>query len=142
MKNSPKLNLLPQSFLALLILTGLGYLGNYFKLELFFGVDFLFGSIAVMMVVSFYGIFWGTLVGLIVSSHTYILWAHPYAIIIFTCEACFVAFFLRRRRQNMVFLDSLYWVLIGIPLVGLFYGAILPIPLQGAIVIALKQAIN
>lgn len=125
--------------LSLLLL--LGVLGNYYKLPLFFGVDFLFGSIAVLIVVHYYGIFWGTLAGMIASSITYYLWGHPYAIIIFTLETVFVAL-LSRRYRNFVILDAIFWVLLGIPLVGLFYGFILPVSASGTILIALKQAIN
>ena len=125
--------------LSLLLL--LGVLGNYYKLPLFFGVDFLFGSIAVLIVVYYYGIFWGTLAGMMAGSVTYYLWNHPYAMIIFTLETLFVALF-SRRYDNFVILDAIYWVLLGMPLVGLFYGLILPVSASGTILIALKQVIN
>ncbi|MEB3887069.1 ATP-binding protein [Lyngbya sp. CCY1209] len=130
------------SFGALLLLSAAGYLGNYFKWPLFFGVDFLFGSIASLIAVYTYGIFWGTLVAAIVGSYSYVLWGHPYATIIFTCEALFVGQALRHRQQSMAWWDGIYWVAIGIPLVGIFYGYVLPISLQGTLVVALKQAIN
>ncbi|MGK7878428.1 MAG: response regulator [Xenococcaceae cyanobacterium] len=131
-----------RSSLVLILLAIAGYLGNYFKFTLFFGVDFLFGSIAILLVVYLYGAIWGTLAALIASSYTYILWGHPYAIIIFTFEALFVGLLLRRKTQNIVFLDGIYWVLIGIPLVGLFYGAILQVPANQTWLIALKQSVN
>ncbi len=116
--------------LALLFLAG--FLGNYFKLPLFFGVDFLFGSIAVFIVIYYYGILWGTLAGITVGSVTYYVWGHPYALIIFTAETYFVAL-LSRRYKNFVVLDGIYWVLLGMPLVGLFYGLILPISTSGTL---------
>ena len=36
----------------LLLLTVLGFLGNYFRIPLFFGADFLLGSIAGLIIVS------------------------------------------------------------------------------------------
>jgi hypothetical protein len=39
-----------RSALGLVLLIGAGLLGNYFQVTLLFGVDFLFGSIAVMLV--------------------------------------------------------------------------------------------
>ncbi|MEM9539673.1 MAG: response regulator [Cyanobacteria bacterium P01_E01_bin.42] len=130
------------SFLVLMLLIIVGYLGNYFHLTLFFSIDFLFGSIAVLMTAYFYGTFWGGIAGLIASSRTYFLWNHPYAIVIFTGEALFVAALMRRSKHNLVFLDGMYWLFIGMPLVGLFYGAILPVSINGTILIALKQAVN
>jgi hypothetical protein len=36
-----------------------GFLGNYFAVPLFFGADFLFGSIAVLLILYFRGFGWG-----------------------------------------------------------------------------------
>jgi len=130
------------SKVILILLLVLGYLGNIFKINLFFSVDFLFGSIAVWLIVHLYGIFWGTLAGFIVGSYTYIAWGHPYATIIFTLEALFVSWGLKHKNQNMVFLDGVYWVFFGIPLVGLFYGLMLSASPSATVVIALKQAVN
>ena len=125
--------------LSVLLIAGL--LGNYFKLPLFFGVDFLFGSIAVLIIVHYYGTFWGTFAGMLAGSVTYYLWGHPYAMVTFTLEALFVAI-LSRRYRNFVLIDGLYWLLIGMPLVGLFYGLILPVSASGTLLIAFKQGLN
>ncbi|RQH32868.1 PAS domain-containing hybrid sensor histidine kinase/response regulator [Okeania hirsuta] len=131
------------SKLGLILLIILGYLGNYFKLPLFFGVDFLFGSIAVFMIVELYGVIWGTIAAFIAGSHTYFLWHHPYAIAIFTLEAMFVGIMLKRRPwQNIVLLDGIYWLLIGMPLVALFYGLMLNVGTTQTVLIMLKQSIN
>lgn len=128
--------------LLLFALIGAGYLGNYFSLSLFFGVDFLFGSIAVLIVVYFYGIFWGTLAALIASSYTYTLWGHPYAIIVFTGEALFISLLLHRKTENMLLLTGIYWVLIGMPLVWLFYGGVLNVGVTQTWLIVFKQSVN
>lgn len=129
--------------LGLILLIILGYLGNYFKLPLFFGVDFLFGSIAVLIIVELYGTIWGTIAALIVSSHTYFLWHHPYAIIIFTLEAMFVGIMLKRRHlKNTVLLDGIYWIFLGMPLIALFYGLMLNVGTTQTVLIMLKQSIN
>ncbi|NEO57567.1 MAG: response regulator [Okeania sp. SIO3B5] len=131
------------SKLGLILLIILGYLGNYFKLPLFFGVDFLFGSIAVFIIVELYGAVWGTIAGLIVGSHTYFLWHHPYAIAVFTLEAMFVGIMLKRRYlQNIVLLDGIYWLLIGMPLAVLFYGLVLKVGTTQTVLIMMKQSIN
>ncbi|HAC62940.1 MAG TPA: ATPase [Cyanothece sp. UBA12306] len=115
--------------------------GNYWNIQLFFGVNFLFGTIAVWLVLENYGIFWGTLAGIISASCTYLLWGHPYAVIIFTAETLFVALLLRRYR-NLALLNGIYWLLIGMPLVGIFYGFLLPISSLGTWLIIFKQSVN
>lgn len=133
----------PKFILGLILLIILGYLGNLFKINLFFGVDFIFGSISSLIVVYFYGTKWGTLAALIASIHTYFLWNHYYAIIIFTLEAMFVGVILNRQRfQNIVLLDGIYWIFLGIPLVGLFYGFVLHLNTIQTVLIMLKQSVN
>ncbi|HAG79654.1 MAG TPA: histidine kinase [Cyanobacteria bacterium UBA12227] len=126
----------------LIVLITAGYLGNYFRFSLFFGVDFLFGNIAVLTVMYLYGLFWGTLTAIIASSYTYILWNHPYAVIIFTCEALFVGLLSRNKHRNMVLLDGIYWLILGMPLVGLFYAGVLHVDITPTWLVALKQAVN
>jgi len=138
---SPK-KLLRRAHLIPILLIVAGYLGNYFSLPLFFGVDFLFGSIFVLIAVSFYGSLWGTTAAFIASSYTYILWEHPYAIIIFTLEALFISLLQRRKSQNLLILDAIYWLCIGIPLVGVLYAGILHTPATSIGLIALKQPLN
>ncbi|GAB1543778.1 hypothetical protein NUACC21_64540 [Scytonema sp. NUACC21] len=127
---------------ALLLLMVAAYIGNYFSLPFFFGLDFLFGSIAVWIVMSLYGVFWGIITAFIASTYTYILWGHPYAIAIFTCEALFVGLLLPRKQQNTLLLDVIYWLFIGIPLIWIFYYGIMHLPLIPTLLIVLKQSVN
>lgn len=124
------------------LLTIAGAFGNYFKLSLFFGVDFLFGSIAVLIVVYYFGWGWGSLAGLIAGSYTYILWHHPYAAIILTFEALFVGLLCHKRQPNILLFSGFYWFLIGMPLVWLFYSQIMHVDTNQVILVMLKQAVN
>ncbi|HEY9606649.1 MAG TPA: ATP-binding protein [Allocoleopsis sp.] len=128
--------------LALALLSLAGYAGNYFNLPLFFGVDFLFGSIAVLLITCLYGISWGTLAASIASLYTFFLWGHPYAAIILILEAFFVGWRVRCQRRNLLLSDAFYWVLIGMPLVWLFYAGVLEVPAQPVVLVMLKQSVN
>ncbi len=127
---------------VLILLVGAGFVANIFKLTLFFNVDLIFGSFFVMLVISLYGPVWGTVAGAVAASYTYLLWNHPYAIIIFTCEALFVGLFYSRKKANFVFLDVLYWFVIGMPLVYLFYHGVMKMDTTGSVLIMFKQAVN
>lgn len=126
----------------LLLLTLAGLLGNYWSWSLFLGVDFLFGSIASLLIGYLYGLVPATLAALVVSSYTYVLWSHPYAIVIFVLETAFVTWQLRQRRLNIVTLDGVYWLVLGLPLVWLFYSQLLQVPTESVVLIMLKQAVN
>jgi PAS domain S-box-containing protein len=131
-----------RSWLSVAILLLAGYAGNYFSLPLFFGVDFLFGSIAVLLVVRFFGVGWGTLAAAIASLHTIFLWNHPYAAIVLVIEALFVGLMWRNQRQSLVVLDVCYWLVLGMPLVWLFYSHLLHLDSTQTWLIVLKQSVN
>ena len=131
-----------QKNIPLIILTLFGFLGNFWHIPMFFGIDFLLGSIFVLLIVYYYGFIPGVIASIIAASYTYQLWGHPYAIIIFTLETVFVGWQLRRGQDNIVFLSAIYWLIIGIPLILLFYGLILSVPWYGTILIVFKQSVN
>jgi signal transduction histidine kinase/cell division protein FtsB len=127
---------------GLILLIAAGYLGNYFRWSLFFDIDFLFGSIAVWIIVFLYGTGWGTFAGFISGICTYVIWHHPYTVITFTAEALFVSLLFHRLRQNIVLLDGIFWLFIGMPLIWLFYAIILHVDTTQALIILLKQPVN
>ncbi|MFP4443439.1 MAG: response regulator [Spirochaetia bacterium] len=126
-----------------IILSLLGIAGNHFNITLFFDVDLIFGSIASLLALTVFGFWSGAVTALIASSYTYILWNHPYAVIIMTAEVLFVGLFLRKNNdRNIVVLDSLYWVVLGMPLVFLFYRIVMGMDVNSASLIMFKQSIN
>ncbi len=129
-------------WILLIFLAAAGFFINGLKITLFYNVDIIFGSVFVVLVIMFYGPVWGTLAGAIAASYTYILWNHPYAIIIFTLEAVLIGFIHERKKMNLMFLDVLYWLFLGMPLVFLFYHIVMGMDSTGASLIMLKQAVN
>ncbi|MEG4842292.1 PAS domain S-box protein [Microcoleus sp. B9-D4] len=128
---------------AIALLTGAGVLGNYFSVSLLFGVDFLFGSIPILIITYYFGWGWGGLAGIIAGSYTYILWHHPYATIILVIEALFVGFLCKKcKHPNLLLFDGIYWFLIGMPLVWVFYAQMMHMDVNQAILVMCKQAAN
>lgn len=117
-----------------------GLIGNFYKYELFFNVDFLFGSIFAVLAVLLFG-FRGIAVGFAASLYTYVLWNHPYAIIIFTCEAVFLAVF-RKKSSNIALLDLVYWLVGGIPIIYITYYLVMGMSINAVMLIMMKQSIN
>lgn len=134
---------LDQRFIGLIVLMIAGFVGNYCRWTLFFDIDFIFGSIAVWIVVCLYGVKWGTFAGFVSGYCTYLIWHHPYTAITFTVEALFVGWLFHRRQQNnIVLLDGLFWLVLGMPLVWLFYAIILKVAPTQALIILMKQPVN
>jgi PAS domain S-box-containing protein len=82
----------------LVILVIVAYLANYGAYPIFFGVDFLWGSIVCILILRWYGFWAGVGTSLIASSYTLKLWHHPWAILIFTVEIAFLGLFQFRGK--------------------------------------------
>jgi PAS domain S-box-containing protein len=133
---------LPHPWIGILVLTIAAWMGNVLRLSLFFGVDFLFGSIAVMLILNFYGLVPGVLAAAVAGSYTWIVWGHPWALIIFTLEGLWVGMGIKRGYRNVLLTDLAYWIPFGMMFVWLFYGKFLGFSPSGTLLIALKQALN
>ena len=125
-----------------ILLTVTGILGNLYNIEMFFGVNQIFGSVFVLIAVWLFGPSLGVLCAVIVHSYTIILWGHPYAFISFVLEALFVSFLLKKKTQNIFIADVLYWIFIGVPIAYVFYGIIMGMNQTQVSIIMLKQPAN
>lgn len=127
---------------SLVSLALLAMLGNYFHLHWFSGVSLIFGSIAVMLAVVFLNTTSVVAIALAGGLITVFLWGHPYSLIISVLEALVVSRLYKRGLFNLVVADFLYWLVIGAPLVLLFYYQHLGMDWDTALMIALKQSYN
>jgi signal transduction histidine kinase len=132
----------PDRTVLFLALICVGLAGNYFKFPIFLNIDFLFGSIFALLALQFFGLGRGIAASAIIAGYTFILWNHPYAIIIMTAEIAVVGLLTGRCRIGMVLADALYWLFIGMPLVWLFYYLVMNVPLNTVSITMTKQTIN
>ncbi len=141
MSGNPETNHIGATLLCLSLIAA-GLAGNYLNFPVFLNIDFLFGSIFAMLVLQFFGLGRGILAAAIISSYTYILWNHPYAIVIMTAETAVVGLLMKRRKMGMVLADTLYWLIIGMPLAYIFYRIVMHVPFSGTSIVMTKQAVN
>lgn len=124
------------------ILSLLAVAGNLLSINLFFGVSFVFGSIAAIIAIALYGTTSAVIVALIGSAYTFILFGHPYAIVIFTIEILTVGILYRRGLRNLVLADLMFWSVLGALLVVLFYQDIMGMAWTPTLLIVFKQSVN
>ena len=132
------------------LLTGTAMLLNTMPLPLFFGIQLLLGSVAPILALLLWRSWWAVGMGVLASLLTWQLWGHPWAMVIFSLELVWLCLGLRRfngpPRQDgngrVVLLAIAYWLLLGIPLVVLFYGRVLGIDPANVTVVAVKQGFN
>ncbi|MCK5336458.1 MAG: hypothetical protein KAQ67_09850, partial [Gammaproteobacteria bacterium] len=70
-------------FLGTFVLALVAVAGNFLSIPLFFGVAFIFGSLAMIIAIVLYGTVAGIIVAVVGSLYTVVLFGHPYAVIIF-----------------------------------------------------------
>ncbi|MCX8022340.1 MAG: PAS domain S-box protein [Syntrophorhabdaceae bacterium] len=131
-----------QPFVVPLLLILASFFGNYFSIPLFFGADFLFGSIFVFILLYLYGPIWGIIGAIIGHGYTYFLWGHPYGFFNFLSETVFIAIFMKKGRRNFILMDGLFWILFGIWFVLIEHGVIMNMGRTTTSFIMLKQSIN
>ncbi|SFL99789.1 ATP-binding protein [Marinobacter zhejiangensis] len=131
-----------QRLILTLLLVAIAPLLNLTHIPLLFDVYLIFGSIATMTAVMLLGTPAAVLVAVSGSLVTLFLWGHPYALLIFSLEALCVGLCHRYWNLNLVLADMLYWVVAGMPLVGIFYYFGLDNDSATTALIALKQPLN
>ena len=123
-------------------LTIAGVLGNYLHLPLLFGVDFIFGSIAVLLAIRLIGFKGALFVAIASGAYTFIIWGHPYALIIFTLEAMIVSWLLKQKTDSIILADLGFWIVVGMPLVWFFYAGLMQMSQNQTLLILFKQPVN
>ncbi|WP_411291293.1 ATP-binding protein [Sphingorhabdus sp.] len=74
------------------------------------------------------------------SLWTIFLWNHPWAWLVWICEAIFVAFY--ARRSSPVRSDVIFWLVLGAPLLFVTCGAFLQMDMLSLVLVILKHAAN
>ncbi|WP_188434380.1 ATP-binding protein [Halopseudomonas salina] len=113
------------------------------SLPLFFGIDLIFGSIAVMLAAVYLGFWAAGFIALVGALYTWFLWGQPLAMPAFILEGLVVAWLYNKRRlTNLVLADLAFWLVIGLPVVVLVYSAYGGMADSAVMLIAVKQALN
>ena len=133
---------LPRALMTGLVYGLAGFALNWFKVEIFFNVDFLFGSIVTMFALMRFGVVTGVTAAFVAAACTWFHWHHPWAIVIFTAEALCTAMFHRKRNWDAVVNNIAFWFSGGLLLVLSFYQLVMGFPFVTAILMALKQGVN
>jgi PAS domain S-box-containing protein len=115
-----------QAVAVLLILAVAGALGNHFTLGLLPGIEILFGSIAVLMVIHAFGPVWGVAAAIVSVLPIISTWHHPFGLVLYVGEALVVGLAYRRSGRDVALLDGYFWFFIGMPatwFLSFYFGA-------------------
>ena len=118
----------------------LGFVFNILELPLGWGVHFLFGNALIYAFVRVIAPQTLVVAISISSLWTIFLWNHPWAWLVWICEAIFVAVY--ARRSSPVRSDVIFWLVLGAPLLFVTSGAFLQMDMLSLVVVVLKHAAN
>ncbi len=116
--------------------------GNYFSLQLFWGIQAMFGSIAVLLAVWFCGARWGVGIAMLSGMVTAVLLHNPYVMLVQVGEALAVGLAFRRPSHNLVLLDGLFWLLLGMPVTAMLQYFMLDNGSSMSLIMTLRAGIN
>ncbi|MBM7649874.1 diguanylate cyclase (GGDEF)-like protein [Bacillus ectoiniformans] len=128
--------------LGFILLTALSTMGNYFSIELFLGVHFLFSSIFIFLIISYYGTFPAVVAAAISGAYTIFLWDNPYGLITLILEAWFVGSYYHRVKRDVIVADVIFLFFIAMPSSLLFSLLFIGLDEANSILIMLKQSVN
>jgi len=131
-----------QSYLMLLLLNILSILGNYWQLPLFFGIDFTFSSIAVLLTIHLFGMGWGMVSALIACSYPWWIGESLVGPLCLVLEALFIGLTWRRFSYYLLLLDSVFWLGLGVPLLRIVYLYLFPLDTVPTLLLLLKISFN
>lgn len=118
-------------------------LGNVCNIDMFFGVNFLFGSIFVWLAMITLGPTWAVAAAIAGGLYTVALWGHWCAAIIFALEAAVVSALCRlSSASHFSALVLVFWLFIGAPIGFYLYSEVLGLPSETVFLVVAKQALN
>ena len=118
-------------------------LGNVFNVDMFFGVNFLFGSVFAWVALLTIGPAWGLSAIMLASLYTAVLWDQWYAVPLFVGEFVFViAFSGNKQVKRLIGLSAAYWAFLGCPFILLFYTNFLELPWETVSLVVVKLNLN
>ncbi|MCE1227028.1 MAG: ATP-binding protein [Geobacteraceae bacterium] len=128
--------------LALLLLMGAALLGNILAPQLFTGFNYLLGSIAVMLVLRLFGTVWAVVAAVIAALWCKQLFGHFYPVVWLGLEPLFVAYWQKRRpKDTLIMADTVYWLIVGMPVIFILFQLVMKVPLLGTTTAALMYMV-
>lgn len=129
-------------YLLAALLGAAGFLLNTLSVPLFPNIDLIFGGVAYLLAAAALGPGPGLVAAFLASLYTFVLWDHPYALLIFSAEGLLVGYLVHRRGWRLLTADVAFWIGVGVPLIYLFYFGVLGFGGIAGTIILLKQPFN
>ena len=126
----------------MLTLMGAAAVGNLMPVSIFFGFDWLWGGIAVLLTIRYYPRSAGRLSTLFAGLAGF--WGGRCLLgsWVYLFEGLWVDYFWHRRKRSMLLLDSLYWLAVSIIVSITYFSGRLPLHPQAFLFLLMKVLVN
>ncbi|MFV0594638.1 diguanylate cyclase [Shewanella sp.] len=124
--------------------TFLGLFGlvlNLYPIPLFANVQLILGNAAVVIVAILLGPWYALFTALFTATGLMLAWSSAHVYLVFLLEALWLGF-ARRRDFPILYASICYWLLLGLPLMGLYLWLITGMPTYHIPFTTIKQAFN
>ena len=124
--------------------TFLGLVGlvlNIYPIPLFANVQLILGNAAVVIVAILLGPWYALFTALFTATGLMLAWSSAHVYLVFLLEALWLGF-ARRRDFPILYASICYWLLLGLPLMGLYLWLITGMPTYHIPFTTVKQAFN
>jgi signal transduction histidine kinase len=112
------------SILLGLLVGTIGFAANLNPVRSGFGLELMFGGIGTFFLMRV-GDRWSAIIAAALSSSaTLVVWGDPVVFVLILAEAAVCLHFLERRRLDPLVVSPVFWLVVGIPVLALYYGVV------------------
>lgn len=130
------------SILLGVVVGAIGFAANLSPVRSGFGLELLLGGIGVFFLMRV-GDRWSAILAAVLSSSaTLVVWGEPVAFALMLGEAGFCLYFLQRRRLDPLIASPIFWLVVGVPVIALYYGVIVGDPSAAVVARGASRIVN
>ncbi|MCW5714451.1 MAG: PAS domain-containing protein [Bauldia sp.] len=130
------------SILLGILVGAIGFAVNLSPVRSGFGLELLFGGIGTFFLMRVGDRVSALLAAILSSAATLVVWGEPAAFALILGEACFCLYFLQRRRLDPLVASPIYWLVIGVPVIAVYYGLVLGDPSAAVVARGASRVVN
>ncbi|KNY25425.1 diguanylate cyclase [Pseudobacteroides cellulosolvens ATCC 35603 = DSM 2933] len=103
------------------VLAALSMIARIFELNFSYGISFAFGNVFTIIILSYYGKFKALSVAVVSNVLDICFFNGSIYTVFFTFEILVLSIFWKNKIRKLLFIDILYWIMVGIPFSFLIY---------------------
>lgn len=130
------------SILLGVLVGAIGFAVNLSPVRSGFGLELMFGGIGTFFLMRVGDRRSAILAAVLSSAATLVVWGDPVAFALMLGEACFCLYLIERRRLDPLIASPIYWLVVGVPVIALYYGVVVGDPSAAVVSRGASRIVN